>query len=190
MNLILSIKNLKESGIEAKLADVLFKNEKEEIKHLFNYLFYYLPKQKFIKNGVVIEPYLYNKILKQEEEEEYLQLCCELALTFKREVSCANEKDLQAIFKKVGNVSKKRCYKELNFKKQADFDAFQKLEEKKDLLPDLEFENLLTSIELNELIKVLTKKQKEALLKKLKYGGKLHSDFKKRIQEKAKPILK
>ena len=190
MDLTLSIKNLKQSGIDAKLANVLFKNEKEETKHLFNYLFYFLPKQRFVKNGVVIEPYLYNKILKQEEIEDYLQLCCELTLAFKKEVIGVEEKEQLAIFKKVGNVSKKRCYKELNFKKQADFDAFQRLEEKKDLLSDLEFENLLTSIELNELLKVLTKKQKEALLKKLKYGGKLHSDFKKRIQEKAKPILK
>lgn len=190
MTLILSIKNLKQSNIDAKLANVLFKNEKEEVKHLFNYLFYYLPKQRFIKNGVVIEPYLYNKILKEEEEEDYLQLCCELTLTFKKEILNTEEKNRLAIFKKVGNVSKKRCYKELNFKKQADFDAFQKLEEKKDLISDLEFENLLTSIELNELLKVLTKKQKDALLKKLKFGGKFHSDFKKRIQEKARPILK
>lgn len=190
MNLVLSIKTLKVSGITTKLADLLFKNEKEEVKHLFNYLFYFLPKQKFIKNGIVIEPYLFNKILKEEEEEDYLQLCCELTLTFKQEILNTKEENRLPIFKKVGNVAKRRCYKELNFKKQADFDAFQKLEENRDLLSDLEFENLLTSIELNELLKVLTKKQKNALLTKLKFGGKLHSDFKKRIQEKARPILK
>lgn len=185
-----NLKNLKGLGITKNLADVLLQNEPETIKHCFNFIYYFIPNQKILVNGAIVYPYLHNKILKEIEKDEYLDIAILATYEVKNELLSVlnNSTKFYEIVKKASNYSKKLCYKELNFKKFADFNAFQNLQEKEDKKTQKEFENALFNSDFERLLKVLSDKQKKALIKKLNFGGKLHSNYKQIIQKKAKKI--
>lgn len=182
MNLILSIKNLKVSGVATNLSDILFKNSKETIKHNFNFLFYFAPKKLKVINGKVIQCYKHLKNYKRLfGDEEYQQICVLATLEFKSELMQV-ENSSKAFWKiaiKSANLASKLCYKELNYIKRADFEAFRKLEEKRKEIEDIsvlnEFEDVLTSIELKTLLACVTAAQRQQILRALK-RERLHSN--------------
>lgn len=184
MDILNTINNLKQSNIELKLADLLFKNDKETVKHLFNYLFYYIPTSKFVFQKKLIFSHIFCKVLKENELDDYFQSCCEIALLFKSEINSTinNSEEFFKVAKKASLKLNSECRKLLRFKRHIDFKNFEELTEIKNTKEDIL--DLIASIDFKEFLKTLSKKQKEALILKITGKKKFQTKTKKIIQDK------
>ena len=169
------------------IADFILKDRGVYTKRAFLFSFYKMKNQSFIKmtregTPVLIAPYGFIKTyINAYSKEDYASLCTLAILENLAELEmCKTEEAYYLLLKKVVKIIRKECMQSLNYKKDIDFVPNFKELKTHDAGG---IDELLFKLYLDNLLEVLTKKQKQELLQ-LVFGDSTQTRHFKEIKHK------
>ena len=171
------------------IADFILKDRGVYTKRAFLFAFYKMKNQSFVKitregTPILIVPYGFIKTyIKAYSREDYASLCTLAVLENIADFeTCKNDEDYYLLLKKVVKIIRRECMQSLNYKKDVDFvPNFKELKSH----DNGGIDELLFKLYLDNLLEILTKKQKQELLQ-LVYGDSTHARHVSEIKHKLK----
>ena len=179
----------KRHATKRTIADFILKDRGTYTKRAFLFSFYKMKNQNFVKitrEGVqvLITPYGFIKTyINAYSKEDYASLCTLAVLENIRDLEkCKTDEEYYLLLKKVVKIIRRECMQSLNYKKDIDFvPNFKELKTS----DNGGIDELLFKLYLNNLLEILTKKQKQELLQ-LVYGDRTKARHFKEIKNKLK----